>query len=90
MSVNASSADEGDDDDDFGDAISMVHGLPPGSSTKRRHIVPGMYFHHTLAAVKDTYRGGRLLGGCPFSEVRRGDLEKCSLLGGFFFVHKVL
>ena len=41
MSLNASSADEANDDDDFGDAISMVHGLPPSNTSKRKHTVPG-------------------------------------------------
>ena len=41
MSLNASSADEANDDDDFGDAISiMVHGKP-AAPTKRKHHVPG-------------------------------------------------
>ena len=40
MSLNASSADEGDDDDDFGDAISIMDGKPVGA-TKRKHRIPG-------------------------------------------------
>lgn len=36
MSLNASSADE-QNDDDFGDAISLVHGMIPGGATKRKH-----------------------------------------------------
>ncbi len=41
MSLNASSGDEGDDDD-FGDAISMVHGgLPSSNVSKRKRHKPG-------------------------------------------------
>ena len=41
----ASSADEGNDDDDFDDAISMVHGIAPGSISKRKHLIPGKHSH---------------------------------------------
>ncbi len=40
MSLNASSADE-KNDDDFGDAISLVHGMIPGGATKRKHHQSG-------------------------------------------------
>lgn len=42
MSLNASSADEGNDDDDFDDAISMVHGIVPQKVSKRKHHAPGV------------------------------------------------
>ena len=38
ISLNASSADE-EDDDDFGDAISMVHGLAPPNISKKKHRI---------------------------------------------------
>lgn len=45
MSLNASSADEGNDDD-FGDAISLVQGIPGPS--KRRRNLPGEELHVNL------------------------------------------
>lgn len=47
MSLNASSADEANDDDDFKDAMFIMDGKP-AAATKRKHRESGTFIHsHT-------------------------------------------